>query len=147
VSCRESGYPAQSTPHQIPDRMPCGHLVDDGAGTRLPRWKRPPGAIATPRGRLRVGWRGGSQLLQLGYNIDEIVTSQAEMPFRSSQNSQIGADRMAPTPGRREREVIHSSVHRAEHGAVDYHGRGFRSDPRHPTANRKPNQTGGTSCC
>ncbi len=58
----------------------------------------PPGAFATPRGRLRVGWRGGSQLLQLRYNIDKIVTSQAKMPRRSSQNSQIEADRRVRGP-------------------------------------------------
>ena len=147
VSCHESGYPAYLTQHQIPDRMPCGHLVDDRAGRQPLRWKRPPGAFATPRGRLRVGWRGGSQLLQLHYNIDKIVTSRAEMPRRSSQNNQIGAHRRVPRPGRRDSEGVHSSVHRVERVAVDYHGRGFCLGPRHPMTIRESNQTGGTSCC
>jgi len=67
-------------------------------GETAPDMETPLGAPAEPRGRFRVGWRGGSQLLQSHYDIDEIVTSQAEISGESSQNCQIGAQ--APTvPG------------------------------------------------
>jgi len=62
-------------------------------GEMAPDMETPLGAPAEPRGRFRVGWRGGSQLLQSHYDIDEIVTSQAEVSEESSQNCQIGPKR------------------------------------------------------
>ena len=90
-----------------------------------PDMETPLGAVAKPRGRFRVGWRGDSQLLQLHYDIDEIVTSQAKISPESSRNCQIGTQ--APTvPEVPEKSsgwpalpvscrVVHSSIHRYAH--------------------------------
>ena len=94
-------------------------------GETAPDMETPPGAAAKPRGRFRVGWRGDSQLLRLHYDIDEIVTSQAEISLESSQNCQIGTQ-APPVPEVSEksigsrtpptsREVFHSAIHRYAH--------------------------------
>ena len=94
-------------------------------GQTAPDMETPPGAVAKPRGRFRVGWRGDSQLFHLHYDIDEIVTSQAQISPESSQNCQIGTQ--APSvPEVSEKsigsqtpstsyKVVHSAIHRYAH--------------------------------
>ena len=94
-------------------------------GQTAPDMETPPGAVAKPRGRFRVGWRGDSQLLQLHYDIDVIVTSQVGISLESSQNCQIGA-RAPSVPEVSEKsigsqtpstsyKVVHSAIHRYAH--------------------------------
>ena len=111
-------------------------------GETAPNMETPLGAPAEPRGRFRVGWRGGSQLLQSHYDIDEIVTSQAEISGESSQNCQIGLQAPMvpevlevpagrPTSSTSRRVVhssVHSSVHRCDIEAVDNRRRTIRPD-------------------
>jgi len=72
--------------------------VDDRPET----WKRPLGASISPRGRFRVGWRGGSQLLRSHYDSDDLITSQALIEGGSTSNPAL----------------IHSFVYSFVHRAV-----------------------------
>jgi hypothetical protein len=122
-------------PGLMPRQVPCGHLVDERAGFRPLTWKRPPGAPAGPRGRFRVGLRGGSQLLRLRYNIDEFMTSQAGIPSDSSHNPRSDTDLTALAG----LGVVHMLVHRNDDVPVD--------DRIRTAVPRRSNHQGGPPCC